>query len=110
LGVTVQDITADLADSLGIKQDAGVVVADVRPNSPAADAGIQRGDVIAAYEDEPVHSSRELSRRVAATEIGRSAQIAIARDGTPLKVSPRLVEKPPSSAIDGSPARGAASA
>ncbi len=53
LGVTVQDITADLANSLGIKQDAGVVVADVWPNSPAAKAGIQRGDVIAAYKASP---------------------------------------------------------
>ncbi|MGH7896946.1 MAG: S1C family serine protease, partial [Candidatus Binatia bacterium] len=77
LGVSVQAISEDLAGSLGLADPVGALVADVVPGGPAANAGLQRGDVIVAYRGEAVTSPTELPRRVAATDVEREVEIRV---------------------------------
>ena len=54
LGITVQNVTPEIAKGFGLKKEAGVLVARVEPGSPAADAGIQKGDVIQEVNRKPI--------------------------------------------------------
>src|SRR4029079_17671365 len=65
LGVTVQQVTPDLASSLGLKETAGVLVSNVTPDSAAEHAGIKRGDVIKSFNGVVVHDTNSLRNRVA---------------------------------------------
>src|SRR5207248_2455198 len=65
MGVQVQPVTKDIADSIGLKQTQGALVAEPQPGSPAAKAGIKSGDVITAMNGTPVKDSRDLARHVA---------------------------------------------
>jgi serine protease Do len=81
LGVTVQTITSDLAKSLGLSEVRGALVSAVRPGSPAERAGVHQGDVILAFNGEPVSDSNELRNRVARSLPESRAMLAIQRDG-----------------------------
>jgi len=63
LGIVVQNLTPEIARELGVKRDAGIVVTQVEPGSPAANAGIQTGDVIQQVNRKPVKKWKILSRR-----------------------------------------------
>ena len=80
LGVQLQDIDQDLADSLGLGSQRGALIADVVADSPADRAGIEVGDVILAYNDRDVKGARELSRLVGASDSGDDVQLSIWRD------------------------------
>src|SRR5262249_9426780 len=82
LGVTVQNVTSDMAQSLGLKQVAGVIVGTVKPGSAAARAGVRQGDVIMAFNNQPVHDTNALRNRVADTPPGTNASVTIVRDGS----------------------------
>jgi serine protease Do len=92
LGVSIQDLTADLAKSLGIKQKTGVVVADVVKGSPAEKAGLKRGDVITQFEGKAIENSIELRNMATATAPGKTAKITIVRDGKEQTVTATLAE------------------
>ena len=64
LGITVQDLTPEIAKGFGLKKDGGVVVTRVEPGSPAADAGIQRGDVIQEVNRKPVKDVEDFSQKI----------------------------------------------
>ena len=64
LGIAVQNVTPEIAQGLGLKKEAGVVVARVEPGSPAADAGIQRGDVIQEINRKPVKNVEDFVHKV----------------------------------------------
>jgi serine protease Do len=81
LGVTAQGVTSDLAQSLGLKDVHGALVNSVEPNSPAAKAGIERGDVILALDGEPVTDGNSLRNRVANSQPGSTARFTINRNG-----------------------------
>lgn len=81
LGVQVQDVTPELASSLGLKDTKGAIVADVVTNSPADRAGIRQGDIIVATNGVGVTNSRDLTRIVAEIKVGQRANIEIERDG-----------------------------
>src|SRR5581483_750657 len=96
LGVKIQTITDDLAEAYGIKENTGALVASVTPSSPAAEAGIQDGDIILKFDGKDVSSMRGLPRLVAQTPIGKSVEVELVRKGqrTTLKVAiGRLVEE-----------------
>jgi serine protease Do len=87
LGVAVQPVTAELADALELETQQGALVAQVTPGSPAAKAGIERGDVIVGFAGKPIEKMRELPRAVAAAAPGTKADIEILRDGKRQKKS-----------------------
>ena len=81
LGTTVQRITPEIADSLGLKQPHGALVADVMRGSPAERAGIKTGDIITGFNSKEVKDSNELPSLVARVAPGTTASIKVLRDG-----------------------------
>ena len=81
LGVTVQDLSPELADAFGIEQEKGVVITQVMEDSSAADAGIQPGDVVLAVDGRPVKRSADLRNRVGLSPVGEKVELSIVRDG-----------------------------
>ena len=81
LGVQMQEITPELASELGLHKADGVIVADVVENSPAAQGGIEQGDVIKSLNGKAVGSTRELALAVANARAGDAMHIGILRDG-----------------------------
>jgi S1-C subfamily serine protease len=81
LGVAIQPMTPELAQSLGLAQARGVLVADVTSNGPAARAGVRRGDVIVGFDGKPVEDGNTLRNRIASTQPGTQATLTVLRDG-----------------------------
>lgn len=86
LGVYIQRITPDLAQSLGLGAPKGALVAEVLNNGPAKAAGVKRGDVIVEYDGQPVGDSRTLPLMVGHTPVGKGATLKIIRDGKPMEL------------------------
>ena len=81
LGVGIQAIGEDMADSLGLGDEDGAIVSQVMADSPAAAAGIEQGDVILKVNDVDVKQLRDLTRTIAALKAGETAMLSILRDG-----------------------------
>jgi len=95
LGVHVQQVTPDLAASLGLKETAGVVVSSVEAGSAAERAGLKRGDVIKTFNGQAVHDTNTLRNRVADAGPGSTADLVIVRDGSDRHVTAKLDEANP---------------
>lgn len=95
LGVEAQAVTPDIAASLGLKAGThGALVAATQPDSPAAKAGVQPGDIVESVEGKPVTSPHDLASIVAAVHPGGTAQVAILRDGTARTLSVSVATLP----------------
>jgi serine protease Do len=94
MGVQVQPVTPEIADSLGLKQAQGALVAEPQPNSPAAQAGVAAGDVITAVNGTAIKDSRDLARRVGAMAPGSEVKLDVLHDGQQKTVSLKLGELP----------------
>ncbi len=81
LGVEIQEVTADLAQSFGLDKPAGALVAAVDKNGPAAKAGIERGDIVIKFNGKDVHDEHELPTYVAETPINRAVDVVVLRNG-----------------------------
>jgi serine protease Do len=81
IGVRIQPVTDEIAQALGLDKARGALVADVEPNSPAAKAKLQPGDVILSFDGKPVARTRELPRIVAATPKDQQAKVTVWREG-----------------------------
>jgi len=81
LGVQIQPITAEIADSLGLKDQHGALVAAVEPDSPAQHGGIKAGDVILSMNGEKLDNFKDLSKQVAATPVGSESTVQVERQG-----------------------------
>jgi Do/DeqQ family serine protease len=92
LGIGVQNVTADMASSLGLKETSGVIVSSVTPGSAAERAGVKRGDVIQALNGQPVHDMNTLRNRVADLGPGTTADLVVLRDGAEKHLSAKLDE------------------
>jgi len=90
LGVVVQQVTSSVADSLDLQEGQGALVSEVLAESPAARAGIRRGDVILRFGGKAVLEVRDLPRLVAETPVGSETEVGIQRDGQPLTVRVRV--------------------
>lgn len=80
LGVGIQPMTRDHAEALGIEFFRGAIINRVEPDSPAADGGVQVGDIIVEWDGKPVEGSNSLSRLVKRTEIGRPVDVIVVRE------------------------------
>lgn len=81
IGVTIQPVNRDIADSLGLDRPRGALVAKVEPGGPAARAGIRTGDVILKFGDREVRRLRDLTRAVADTDPGTKTTVEVWRNG-----------------------------
>ena len=92
IGVSIQEVTRDLADSFGLPRPAGALVSSVEAGGPAALGGIVRGDVIVRFNERSIESSADLPRIVAAARPGSKVEVDIYRDGAPRALSVTLGE------------------
>jgi serine protease Do len=94
LGVQIQPVTADIADSLGLKDTKGALVADLTAHSPAIAAGIKTGDAILKVDNTDVNSDRDLAKIIGNIPPGKDVKLAIVRDGKPEIVTVTLAAMP----------------
>jgi serine protease Do len=94
LGVEIQPVTQDIADSLGLKTASGALVAKESKDAPAAAAGVKIGDVVTAVNGQAVIDSRDLARRIADLGPKKSAELTIWRNGAQQTVSVTLGAMP----------------
>ncbi len=80
LGVRIQDVDEDLADSMGLQTASGALITDV-PEGPAKEAGLQAGDVILSFDGGDVEDTRALVRQVGNSSVGKSVRVKVFRDG-----------------------------
>ncbi|WP_165826113.1 Do family serine endopeptidase [Rhizobium wuzhouense] len=113
LGVQIQPVTKDIADSLGLAEDSGALVVAPQAGSPGEKAGIKQGDVVTAVNGDPVKDPRDLARRIAAYAPDTTVDVTLWRDGKATEVKVKLGELPAEQAAsaesenDAAPAPGA---
>ena len=94
VGVEVQDITAELAESFRLSNLDGTLIARVLKKSPAEAAGIRAGDILVGVEDKPVTDSSSMLNLVAALQPGKPATLRLLRNGTPVEVRVTVGKRP----------------
>jgi Do/DeqQ family serine protease len=94
LGVALQPLSAELAQTFGLKDTTGALVASTVPGSPAATAGLQQGDVILGYDKTPVEDYHHLQRLVAETRVGKAITLDVFRKKQRISVSATVAEVP----------------
>jgi serine protease Do len=94
MGVAIQDLTPDLANSFGLKTTDGVLISDVTADSPAEEGGIKQGDVIVEYQGERTEDPAMLQRMVTRTPVGTKATIKVLRDGREKQLTVTIGEQP----------------
>ncbi len=81
LGVSIQQLTPELAQSFGVSEARGALVADVTSSGPAEKSGMKRGDVIVSYDGKKIEESAALPTLVAATPVGKTVPVEVIRKG-----------------------------
>jgi len=92
IGVTIQDVNAQLAESFGLDRPRGALVSSVEKDGPAARAGVAPGDVILAVDGRPIERYGELSSQIAAMRPGADANLALWRNGKEQSLSVKVAE------------------
>ena len=90
IGVQIQPVTDEIADTMGLRSAKGALVAETQPNSPALAAGLRSGDVITAVNGDKIESPRELSRRIAAMGPEAKVELTYLREGAEKATSLKL--------------------
>ncbi len=106
LGLVPQDVTPALAKQFGLSQPSGALIGEVEPDTPAARAGLKRGDVIVTMNGQAVTSANDLRLRVSETAPGTTIKLQISRDGKTQDVSVALGELPEKAEKAGSEENG----
>ena len=99
VGLTLQSITPEIAQAMGLKETSGVLVSDVLPSGPADNAGIQKGDVITNFNGKEVKNTSDLSRLVAEAPIGTTVTVRTQRKGAQQDVALKVAEMPGDAAV-----------
>jgi serine protease Do len=103
IGVQIQALTPDLADSMGLKQTTGALVSEPQPDSPAVKAGIQSGDVITTVDGAEIHDARELARHIGTLAPGTSVKLGLIHQGQEKTVTLTLGTLPNEKQADATP-------
>jgi serine protease Do len=99
IGVSMQPLTKELAESLGVRDTRGAVVARVHPGSPAALAGLAQNDVIVAFGGTPVEDYHHLQRLSADAEVGKTVTLDVVRDRQRRTIQLKIAEAPDSAGV-----------
>lgn len=94
LGVAIQDVDENLAESFGLEKAEGILVSETQPESPAAAAGIKQGDVLLALNDIALKDVADLRNRIALTVPGTEVKIHLIREGAPRDIEVNIGEQP----------------
>ena len=94
LGMRMQDVSADMADALGLKAPHGAIIASIMPEAPAAAAGIEPGDVVLTFDNKPFTDIRALGRMIATSQIGSNVALTVWRDGQEKKLTAKIDKFP----------------
>lgn len=92
LGVKIQEVTDEIAESLGLAKAAGALVAELTLTGPAEKAGIKAGDIILAFDNKPVRQMRNLPRIVAETDINKDVPVVVWRNGKRITLTANIGE------------------
>ena len=92
LGVRIQGVTDDIAESLGLAKAQGALIASVTPGGPAAKAGIEAGDVIISFDGKPIDEMHKLPLIVADTAVDKSVDVKLIRQGKEITKSVKVAE------------------
>jgi len=98
LGVSVQDLTPELARAFNIPANQGAVIAQVNPRSTADRAGLKEGDVVLSVNDKPVRDGGGLRNAIGLLEVGEAVKLEVLRDGKPLTLDAKVGEYVPAKA------------
>jgi len=104
LGVSIQEMTPELAKSFGLTDNKGALVAQVMTGSPAEKAGIEQGDVIVEFDGKAISESKDLPQVVASTPVGKSVNVKLLRNGKTLDRSVKVSEMEENVAVANAPA------
>ena len=96
LGIKIQEVTPDIADTLGLPAPQGAMIAEIDNNGPAQQAHLHNGDVILRFDNQDVKDMRSLPRLVAATNVGKNVSLGVWRDGRLINLQAVLGELPDS--------------
>ncbi len=102
LGVTIQNVDPDMAKAFGLSQGGGALIADVSPGGPAAQAGLQRGDIVQQLDGKSINGPNDLSLRIAELAPGSVAHLQVYRNGHSQQINVKLGTYPE----NGQPAMG----
>ena len=94
LGVKIQQVTPDIAESLGLKDASGAMIAGVTDGGPADKAKLKNGDIILKFDGQPVKQMHNLPRIVADTSVGKDVTMSVWRDGKEITLNATLAERP----------------
>ncbi len=103
LGLYPQDVTPLLAKEFGLSKPGGALISGLKPDAPAAKAGLRDGDVILQLNGQPVESANDLRLRISQTAPGATVKLGISRDGKTQDVSVTLAELPPDATAEEAP-------
>jgi len=87
LGVSIRDLTPQQVKSMQRQDNKGALIADVVPDSPAAKAGLKKGDLAVQFRGDPIQNAAALQRRVGDTPVGDTAKLTVARDGKSINLT-----------------------
>jgi serine protease Do/serine protease DegQ len=93
LGVSIQPLTRELADSFGLDRATGALVNKVLPDTPAAEAGILRGDVLLKVNGKEIRGVRELQLLIASTQVGKQVEMVVLREGKEIALQVKVAER-----------------
>ncbi len=99
MGASMQGVTPDVAESMGLKSKKGALVAQVTVGGPAAKAGLQTGDLVTKFDGREVQSQTDLTRQVAMVSPGQEMRLTVLRDGRQQEVTVKSGERPSEEAL-----------
>ncbi len=94
LGVLIQEVNRDLAESFGLKRPRGALVAEVMSGSPAQEAGLQAGDIVLSYDGDDIELSSDLPPMVGRTPVGETADLKVLRGGEEIELNVEIGRLP----------------